>query len=343
MTTDRGLDRELERLARQFKPPASVVNDVMRRIAEEASSANDQSVARPDPDVPSEPADGVSREIRPITTPPGRRHTWRLIAMMQRRSMRWLSAAAAVLVVLGGWSLVSRSPKPGGSATDWWLAPPSVWAAEINAALATIKGVTCREQTQIVDADGSAHLSSTWHRFYVSRDSYRRDIYDGDYFREIQWYTPDGGDMLQTSVRFDTKSYCVLRHHGRFGDQDPIERIRFYVALLDKADRQLGRTSIDGHECVGFEIRASKYGSNPDAYLDRIWFDVKTRLPVRIELAGRPVTSDKVDTVLTFTFIQDQFDYSPVLPEDTFTPNIPSGLINAHPDELRKPQSSPGQ
>lgn len=340
MSTDQNLDKELERLAERVRPPASVVTDVMRRIAEETIPANDQPVARPDPDVPSELADGVSRETRPIEEPPSRRHAWRLIAMFQRQPMRWLSAAAVVLVVLGGWSLFPRSPKPGITAADWWLAPPSAWAAPINAALATIKGVTCREQTQIVDTDGSAHLSSTWAKFYVSHDSYRRDIYDGDFFREIQWYTPDGGDMLQTSVRFDTKSYCVLRHGGRFGEEDPVERIRFYVALLDKADRQLGKTSIDGHECVGFEIRASKYGSNPDTYVDRIWFDVKTRLPVRTERAGRPVTGD---TMRTFTLIQDQFDYSPVLPEDTFTPSIPNGFINAHPDELRKLQSVPSR
>jgi len=260
--------------------------------------------------------------------------------MLQHNPMRWLSAAVVVLVVLGGLSFFPRSSKPGSKETDWWLAPPSAWAAPINAALATIKGATCREQTQIVDADGSAHLSSTWHRFYVSRDSYRRDIYDGDFFREIQWYTPDGGDMLQTSVRFDTKSYTVLRHGGRFGEEDPVERIRFYVALLDKAGRQLGRTAIDGHECVGFEIHASKYGSNPDTWIDRIWFDVRTRLPVRIERTGRPITGN---TTRTFTSIQDQFDYSPVLPEDTFAPSIPSGFINAHPDELRRLQSAPSR
>ena len=40
-------------------------------------------------------------------------------------------------------------------------------------------------------------------------------------------------------------------------------------------------------------------------------------LPVRIEKSGRPVTGD---ASRTFTTIQDQFDYAPQLPPDTFVP-----------------------
>ena len=93
-----------------------------------------------------------------------------------------------------------------------------------------------------------------------------------------------------------------------------------------------GEQVVDGRKCVGFEISASKYGSNPETWLDRVWFDEETRLPVRIEKSGRPVTGD---ASRTFTTIQDQFDYAPQLPPDTFVPQEPpAGFINAHPDEL---------
>lgn len=42
------------------------------------------------------------------------------------------------------------------------------------------------------------------------------------------------------------------------------------VSRISRADRLLGTQTIDGHECVGFEIRASQYGDNPDTWLDRI-------------------------------------------------------------------------
>lgn len=254
--------------------------------------------------------------------------------MFQRRSVRWASAAVAAIVVLGGISIFSRPSKPGTGKGPWWEGPSSAWASEINAALAkaSIKGVTCRERTLWVRADGSSHLSSTWNKFYVSNDSYRRDIYDGDRLREVQWYIPKNGGMLQTGYRLDKKTYGAIQHQGSFGQQDPVERVRFYVGLIDKADRLLGRQSVDGHESVGFEIHANKYGSNPDTYVDRIWFDVGTKLPVRIELVGRPVTGDAAST---FTTVQEQFDFSPNLPSDTFMPSIPKGFTFSNsPDPL---------
>lgn len=263
-------------------------------------------------------------------TPTARRPPiWRLTTNAQ--TGRLALAAAVILIVLGG---VTFWPAGNHKNGKWWLALPAVWGQELLAALDAIKAVTCREQTVYVAADGSQHTSSTWDRFYVSSDSYRRDIYDGDVLREIQWYVPDGNDMIQHYVRFDLKCYGALRHGGRFGAYDPVERLRFYVAQLDKADRFLGEQTIDGRNCVGFEISAARYGDNPETWLDRIWFNEETRLPVRIEQSGRPVTGDPTST---FTTIQDQFDYAPQVPADTFIPQPPpAGFVNARPDELQR-------
>jgi hypothetical protein len=252
---------------------------------------------------------------------------WRFI---MRSNLAKLAVAAAILVVMG--SFMFRSSGNGGGG-QWW-GSRTAWGKDVVATLDAIQAVTCRERSAIVMADGSQHLSSTWDLFYVSKDSYRRDIYDGNSLREIQWYVPDGNDMLQQGFRFDLKCYGVTRHHGSFGVENPVERKRFYVQFLDRADRFLGEQKIDGHNCVGFEIHASKYGSNPDTWLDRIWFDKETKLPVRIEQSGRPVTG-KPDW--TYTTIQDQFNYAPQLPADTFIPQKPpEGFVNAHPDDLPK-------
>jgi len=200
------------------------------------------------------------------------------------------------------------------------------------AALDTVKGVTCREETVLVNSDGSEITFDTWNILYVSHDSYRRDIYDEGILREIQWYVPDGEGTLQHSVRFDLESYFTHTGEGSFGDYDPVERIRSFVRQLDKADKLLGEKVVEGRDCVGFEISASKYGDNPEEWIDCIWFDVETQLPVRIEQRNRPVTgrADK-----TFTIIQDQFDYDPGLSADTFIPRIPEGFIHGHTDEIR--------
>jgi len=254
---------------------------------------------------------------------------WRLT--MNTRTGQLALAAAAILIVLGG---ITFWPLGNGKSNQWWLGPTAAWGQELLATLDTIKAVTCRERTILVAADGSQHPSSGWKIFYVSHDSYRRDIYDGDVLREIQWYVPDGNDMIQHYIRFDLKCYGVLRHGGSFGVDDPVERIRFYVGQLDRADQLLGEQIIDGRDCIGFEISASKYGSNPETWLDRIWFDKETKLPVRIERSGRPVTGDPART---FTTVQDQFDYAPPVPADTFIPQQPpADFVNAHPDELQE-------
>jgi hypothetical protein len=205
------------------------------------------------------------------------------------------------------------------------------WGQEIMAAIETIKGVSCREQIFTVTQDGSKHLSSTWDILYFSRDSYRRDIYDGDTLREIQWYVPDGNTMLQHSIRFDLESYFVVRHQGSFGVQDPIDRVRFYVQFLDSVEHLFGTKKIEDTNCVGFEIKASEYGNNPEHWVDQIWFDVETKLPVVIEQHGRPVTDHPE---MTFTTVQDEFNYNDKLPGDTFEPYVPDGYIFGHPDEI---------
>jgi hypothetical protein len=251
---------------------------------------------------------------------------WRII--MKSRMIKVAVAAVIALVVLGG---ISFWPRGGSNDGKWWLGPPKVWAQEILAELSTIKAVTCREQTVFIMSNGSEHTSMTWDILYVSSDSYRRDIYDGDFLREIQWYVPDGDGMLKHSVRYDLKSYFTQTHQENFGDYDPVVRMRSYVSSLDRADQLLGEEVIDGCNCVGFEISASKYGDNPSDWIDCIWFDTQTKLPVRIEERGRPVTNqpDK-----TFTVIKDQFDYNPDLPVDTFVPLTPEGFIFGHPDDI---------
>jgi len=248
---------------------------------------------------------------------------WRII--MKSQITKFAAAAVIAIVVLGG---ITFWPGSGSDNGQWWLGPPAAWGQEILASLDTFKAVTCHEQTVFVMSDGSEHTSMTWNILYVSRDSYRRDIYDDDFLREIQWYVPDGGGTLHHSIRYDTKSYFTHSGEGSFGNYDPVERMRSCVSRLDSADRLLGEEVIDGYNCVGFEISAGNSGDRVDC----IWFDTETKLPVRIEIRGIPVTNQPDET---YTIIQDQFDYNPGLSADTFIPQTPEGFIHAHPDEIK--------
>ncbi len=237
---------------------------------------------------------------------------------------RGMMAAAVLLAICGGvtwWSGTDRSEMG-----QWWLSPAYAWAEEIETGLnsAAVLGVSCRERIVIVHMDDSRNVSSAEMKLLFSSDSYRRDIYEGRALRERQWYTPEAEAMIQTSVRFDDHSFSELRHQGGFGRLNPIERLRFLVNLLPQADRLLGTNEVDGHKCVGFEIRASAYGDNPETWIDRIWFDVMTKLPVRVEMAGRPLQSDDSRTITT---VWDEFEYHEGLSQDEFVPQIPEGFV----------------
>jgi hypothetical protein len=272
-------------------------------------------------------ADGALDELAASAPTPGRPRVWSITT--DTKTGRLALAAAVILIVLGG---ITFWPTGSPDADRWWLAPPAAWGQEVLTALGNVKCVTFREQYVDMAPDGSEAQSGTWMIRYVSHNSYRNDIYDGDSLREIQWYVPDGDGTLHHSVRFDLGSYFTHSGEGSFGNYDPVERMRFFVAQLDKADRLLGEEVFEGRNCVGFEISASKYGDNPADWIDRIWFDVETRLPVRIEEHGRTATGYSESTYYT---IQDQFDYDADLPADAFVPATPEGFIHAHPDEIR--------
>ena len=302
--------------------PADNINELIKKLQLRASAELDERVHD---DISA--ALTKSEKTKSVQPEP---NIWRII--MRSRIPKLTAAAAIAIIVLGG---ITFWPGSGPENGKWWLGPTPVWGQEILAKLDTIKAVTCREQTIWIDPDGSTHTSDTWNLFYVSRDSYRRDIYGGDFLREIQWYVPDGDGTLHQSIRYDLKSYFTNSGEGSFGSRDPIERMRSFVRLLDKADKLLGQTVIEGCNCVGFEISASKYGDNPQEWLDRIWFDVETKLPVLIE-EEIPCPRDKTQTDFhPYIWVQDQFDYNPNLPPDTFTPWVPEGFIYGHPDEIQ--------
>ena len=259
------------------------------------------------------------------------------------RKIKYGAAAAIFLIILGGlnfWPFNSPDKK------QWWLGPSTVWGRDIMMNLNNIETLVFRQQAVFVSPYGSTHVSGTWYRNYVARDRSVKEQYyeetDEDTFGDVKpdsilqnvtYDLPDGNDLTLYDISFEFKCYTVKTLEGAAYQRDPVERLRFYVNLLDKADRILDVETFEGKKCVGFEISASKYGDNPPEYIDRIWFDVQTKLPVRIEEHGRPLTDRPGETL---TFIQDQFVYHAHIPGELYEPQIPDDFINAESSEMRK-------
>jgi len=245
----------------------------------------------------------------------------RLMALLSGRVFRIAAVAAAAAVVITVFALWPSNP-PVPAVKAWWQGPPSAWAGEISAALEAFESVTCRDVWVVVDGGRELPTSSVG-AFSTSRDSYRRDQYDGGVLTLTQWYTPSGdGNMYQTDVHYDKGTYRIMSHKGSYGAESPVSRLTLQIRLLDRADALLGTRVMEGRECVGFEISAAKYGDNPPEWKDRIWFDVQTRLPVCVEYERPMGPAD----ARKFVERRDQFNWAPGLGTDFFRPVIPQGF-----------------
>ena len=261
---------------------------------------------------------------------------------MNGKTIKFAAAAVFLMVVLFGINFW-----PGGNSQNskWWLGPPAAWGQEIIAKLVTIEALVYRDQAVIVSPYGSTHVSGTWSRNYEAKDRSRTDRYyeptDEDTFgdsnpnsvlQHINYNIPEGKDLVQYDVSYEYQCYTIKTTEGGAYERDPVKRLQFYVNLLNKANRIVGMKTFDGRECVGFEVSANKYGDNPEDWIDRIWFDVQTKLPVRIEKYDLPMTGSPGRTITT---IQDQFEYYAQVPAEMFEPKIPVDFINAEPDDVR--------
>lgn len=265
---------------------------------------------------------------------------WRLT--MNNRRMKLAAAAVVMVVVLGGVTFWP-SGTPGNG--KWWLGSPAVWGKEIIAEIEKTEALVHREQIVFVGRHGRTHVSGNWSRIYKARDRIRRDKYyehtDENTFGDnssdsvlvnITWDIPDGQDLMSYHVSFEHQCYTIKIIEGGAYNRDPMTKLRSYVKELDKADRILKTEEFEGRECVGFEIDRGRQADDLERRIDRIWFDVETKLPVRIEKHGISVTDSPGQTA---TFIDDRFEYHAQIPADMFEPVIPEDFIEAEPDEIR--------
>lgn len=295
MTLDDELDTKLYGLGKKLRSRESIVRAVMDEVER--------------------------RNVKP------RKTTLKLGSMREGVLLKYFSIAAAALLaaLLTGFFLSDQHSA-------------AAFADQAVAAFADAKilGVRAGERTIVVLNDGTRHQSSSRNVFVCGQDRYRRDIYEGEVLRETQWYTPENipvdqhsgsgtstiSGMLQTSVRYDSKTFSTQTHQGSFGSEQPIERMSFTVGFVNKAERELPPITINNLKCPGFQIRASLYGSNPPDWIDRIWFDPQTKLPVRIEYE-RKAADKQLTAIIT---VDENFEWRPTIAPEAFTPKIPEGF-----------------
>ena len=129
------------------------------------------------------------------------------------------------------------------------------------------------------------------------------------------------------------RNYMVIDMQAASDDArtglNPDEFIRALQKLSAEADHELGSTTIDGSDALGYEIggRTLGLGIDPDARSE-LWVDSRTSLPVRYVAEVPGFEAGK-----TFTLVYDRFEWDTPLDPRLFEPEQVHATLFAPRDD----------
>jgi outer membrane lipoprotein-sorting protein len=220
-----------------------------------------------------------------------------------------LAAAAAVLAAV--WLGLNWIGGPPGRGVAWARIPDHVAALDTFMFRLTIS-VSGQDGTRVADAHGGQ-----WTFYLSEKYGFRMDIgADGNVVGS--WYVAPGSDTLVTVIPGEKKwsrSPLPPDQRGKLPEEykDPAEYIGRFLA---RPYQELGQSVIDGVEVQGIEVTDPPTDNGKlENSVGRLWVDVQTELPVRIEIEG---TADgkRVQWLM-------EFKWSEAVDPSVFEPNIP--------------------
>ena len=117
----------------------------------------------------------------------------------------------------------------------------------------------------------------------------------------------------KTYMRFDLPDRQAAK------GQDPDDPRTWLKMILSGDYTELGRTNIDGIEVEGIECNPTEMTGDENGVM-RLWVDVETNLPVRIELEKLGMEGGQMRP---HKYVMENFQWDVELDERVFEPNIP--------------------
>ena len=138
----------------------------------------------------------------------------------------------------------------------------------------------------------------------------------------LSWYVGPQQDKI-TMVIPGEKKWVEMPYSEEYAkqgkDKDPADYIRRFMA---RGYKEIGRKSLDGIEVEGIEVQdPPTEGKSLDQAVGRMWVDVKTQMPVQIEIRGL-AKGQHVQWIMDF---QWDADVDPAM----FVPDIPADYTRA--------------
>lgn len=224
-----------------------------------------------------------------------------------------IAAAVVAAVVLGLFEFLG----PGSSSSVVWAEVARKVQASPNVIFRTVRQDTPESR------DGGCDFTMD----YRSSTQSRLDKHKGD--KIITTIYADCHTKVVILVDHGHKSYVTMTLQDMVPDSlstDPNSMVQRFLSCKHK---ELGQKTIDGVLCEGIETTDPAFhgGKNPpESLMARVWVNVETDYPVRIEGDYSRDNGQR-----RFTFVQDQFQWDVELSPDFFEPNIPAGYLDISP------------
>lgn len=231
---------------------------------------------------------------------------WTII--MRSRLIKYAAAAVIIVVVLIG---INRFVSMDGASVAWGSLAEKVG----NVYTCAYHGHTKTKSSFQEASFESKYYFSSGHGWYQETYS------DGKISTKI--YTLPA-EKVSIFIMPEMKNYQRLLFTDEYVSDDMKKNDpRIIVQQFMMLDyTELGRDTIDGIEVEGIETNDPKYyGGLYESFWGRIWVDIKTNLPVRIEMEGK---WGDVDGWQTFFHVMDEFEWNVELESSIFEPNIPA-------------------
>jgi hypothetical protein len=234
-------------------------------------------------------------------------HIWRIIM-----NSKITKIAAAVVIIIGVLFFLNHN---GSTSVVWGhvgelTADASSVIMHVKRSETFLKG-DGEQLNQTVTSDETAYLSTKY--------GSRTDTFTNNELVQ-QNYEIIGQDVDYV-ISHKQKSYMLFKHSQRDPNKESEKYdIKKWVNdILSKDYKKLGSSNIDGIKVEGIEVQESDIGKG----FFRLWVDVKTNLPVRIDIEMEQLIPEIHQHIITKGCI-DKFQWNVNLEASIFEPNIPA-------------------
>jgi hypothetical protein len=280
------------------------LNDVLRNLGREETP----------PDIRRMAEEMAGRLRQDLAQTKQREHPmWRKYIMRNR-----IVQLAAVVAIVAGVAIVSQhlgvSPGGAGLASVAW--------GEILNKIESVPVITCKMKLTMDYPQGRQWVDES--DIYAGREyGSRVNSYKDGRLYMIKYFVPARKVLFIVHPQLKRYMERTLSDEDLAGiveEQDPRQAVK---QILSASYSRLGRSEIDGVEVEGIEAHGSG-----TAELIRLWVDVKTNWPVRVESEGQMMHEGQLRPS---HIVVDHFQWEAEIDPGLFEPNIPADYTLSGP------------